>query len=128
MNSIYRFKHIATEKYLSVDSRGKCELQLKEGSPLQYIDTLFILRPISREQELDDEDDGTPDVELFHDTKIFIETYFNSFLQIYYDIEDESQQMFTYKDPNKHEMYNVFRSKTQVNIIAGHKQDSCDEG
>lgn len=51
-NGMYRFKHIATEKYLSLDQEGRVNLVLKSRSPIQYADTLFILRSINQEQEM----------------------------------------------------------------------------
>ena len=61
------------------------------------MNTLFILRPISQEQELIDDDDN-PGIECYHGTKMFVQTYYQSFLQIFEQASDEIQNMFAYKD------------------------------
>ena len=90
LNGVYRFKHIASEKYLSLDSDGKVNLVLKSRSPTQYPDTLFILRSTNQEQELDDIDDEIEGIEIYHGTKFYLESAFNSFLQVYHEIEDDA--------------------------------------
>ena len=47
LHGLYRLKHIATERYLSLDQEGRVNLVLKARSPSQYVDTLFILRSMS---------------------------------------------------------------------------------
>lgn len=82
LNSLYRFKHISSERYLSLDSDGRVNLVLREGSPIQHADTLFILRSINQEQEIDD-DDVIQGHELYNGDKFYIETAYSTFLQVY---------------------------------------------
>ena len=80
LNGLYRFKHIATERYLSLDQEGRVNLVLKARSPNQNADTLFILRSINQEQELEDEDEEIEGIEIYHGTKFYLETAHETFL------------------------------------------------
>ena len=93
LNNLYRFKHIATERYLSLDVDGRVNLVLKDGSPTQHADTLFVLRSINQEQELDD-DDEIQGHELYHGDKFYLETAYTTFLQVYQKIDDEAENLF----------------------------------
>lgn len=127
LNGLYRFKHIATERYLSLDIEGRVNLVLRARSPSQYVDTLFILRPLNQEQELDD-DDEIEGHEIYHGTKFYLETAYSTFLQVYQKIEDDAGHLFTYKDRTKHEFYTMLRSGSLVSVVAGAKQLTCEEG
>ena len=80
LNGLYRFKHVATERYLSLDIEGRVNLVLRARSPSQHVDTLFILRPLNQEQELADDDGGTEGHEIYHGTKFYLETAYSTFL------------------------------------------------
>jgi len=64
---------------------------------------------------------------LFHGTPIYIESYYKTFLQIFFDMEDEITSMFTYIDDSLHKYYNSMVSETQIGIVAGHKQLKCED-
>lgn len=121
LNGLYRFKHIATERYLSLDQEGRVNLELKSRSPTHQPDTIFILRSITQEQELDDQDDEIEGIEIYHGTKFYLETGYNTFLQIYQKIEDETDYLFTYKDRTKNDFYTMLKSNSMVSVVAGSK-------
>lgn len=80
LNGLYRFKHIATERYLSLDHEGRVNLELKAKSPTDNPDSIFILRSINQEQEMEDDDDEIEGHEIYHGTKFYLETGHNTFL------------------------------------------------
>jgi len=50
LNGVYRFKHIATELYLSLDE-GRFYLELRDDA-LFSVNSLFCLRSLNQEQEM----------------------------------------------------------------------------
>lgn len=114
LNGVYRFKHVATEKYLSIDPEGKVNIVLKSRSPTLLADTLFLLRSVNQEQELDDEDDEIEGIEIYHGTKFYLESAFNSFLQVYQKIEDDAEHLFNYKDKTKNDFYSQLKSNSMI--------------
>lgn len=63
------------------------------------VNSLFCLRSINQDQELADdygeEIDGRP---IQDKTKIYIESYFKTYLQVYESIDDSTAKSFKYHD------------------------------
>ena len=60
--------------------------------------------------------------------KVYIETYYKTYLQSFADIDDETTNMFTYTDSCHHEYYTNSASTSNVAVVAGQKQLSCEDG
>jgi len=75
----------------------------------------------------DDEDGHMP---LKDHTAVYIQTYEDAFLQIFFDMDDEITHLFTYVDRNLHSYYNRStgsKSDNKVGVVAGQKQLKCEE-
>ena len=69
---------------------------------------------------MDDEDEGG--VPLKDHQTVYIQTYYETFLQIFFDMDDEITHLFTYVDRNLHSYYNRStgsKSDTKVGVVAG---------
>ena len=105
MDNTYRLKHNASEKYLCLDNIGKIELTLKDDA-FSSVNSLFTFKPLNEQQEFEDNDiDQTEGIEIKNGSRIYIETYFKSYLQSFADIDDETTKMFSYRDYSNHEYY-----------------------
>ena len=80
-------------------------LVLSTGCPTRKADTLFILRSVNQEQEMEEDDGEIEGHEIYHGTKFYIESAFSSFLQVYQKIEDEADTIFNYIDGTKTDFY-----------------------
>ena len=123
LNGVYRFKHIASDKYLSLDE-SKFNLELRDDA-LFSVSSLFCLRSLNQEQEQGGDDYGeeTEGKPVADKTKVYIESYFKTYIQTFDDIEDEIVKTFRYRDRHPHAYYNLYNStKSQLQVVAGAKQ------
>ena len=115
LNGVYRFKHIASDKYLSLDE-SKFNLELRDDA-LFSVSSLFCLRSLNQEQEQGGDDYGeeTEGKPVADKNKVYIESYFKTYIQTFDDIEDEIVKTFRYRDKHPHAYYNLYNStKSQL--------------
>ena len=94
LNGVYRFKHIATDKYLSLDE-GRFNLELRDDA-LFSVNSLFCIRSLNQEQEQahDDYGDELEGKPVSDKSKVYLESYFKTYIQIYEDIDDDINLSF----------------------------------
>lgn len=81
-NGVYRFKHIASEKYLTLDE-GRFSLELRDDA-LFNVSSLFTLKALTKNQEFEldeygNEVEGKP---IQDKTKVYLESYYKTYVQI----------------------------------------------